>query len=71
MSPDDETYEKFGFYAAHGVDELVVADPATRTDVRRARGATCRETPESTVLGVSAVAPRQHRLAVIRCRAIR
>lgn len=30
VSPDDETYAKLGFYAAHGVDELVVADPATR-----------------------------------------
>jgi len=30
VSPDDETYEKFGFYAAHAVDELVIANPATR-----------------------------------------
>ena len=29
-SPDDETFEKFGFYAAHGVDEILVADPAER-----------------------------------------
>ena len=28
VSPDDETYDKFGFYAHHGVDELLVADPA-------------------------------------------
>lgn len=27
VSPDDETYAKFGFYVAHGVDELMVADP--------------------------------------------
>jgi Uma2 family endonuclease len=27
VSPDDETYAKFGFYAAHQVDELIVADP--------------------------------------------
>ncbi|MDQ6616287.1 MAG: Uma2 family endonuclease [Actinomycetota bacterium] len=27
VSPDDETYDKFGFYAAHDVDELIVADP--------------------------------------------
>ena len=27
VSPDDETYAKFGFYAARGVDELIVADP--------------------------------------------
>ncbi|MDQ3485414.1 MAG: Uma2 family endonuclease [Actinomycetota bacterium] len=31
LSPDDETFEKFDFYAAHGVDELLVADPDTRT----------------------------------------
>ena len=29
VSPDDETYEKFGFYARHGVDEILVADPST------------------------------------------
>jgi Putative restriction endonuclease len=26
LSPDDETYEKFPFYAAHGVDEVLVVD---------------------------------------------
>lgn len=31
LSPDDETFEKFDFYAAHGVDELLVADPAVRS----------------------------------------
>lgn len=31
LSPDDETFEKFGFYAAHGVDEILVVDAATRT----------------------------------------
>jgi Uma2 family endonuclease len=30
LSPDDETYDKFPFYAARGVDELIVADPAAR-----------------------------------------
>ncbi len=30
VSPDDETYEKFGFYAAHGVDELVIVEPQVR-----------------------------------------
>lgn len=28
VSPDDETWEKFDFYARHGVDEICVADPA-------------------------------------------
>ncbi len=31
LSPDDETYAKFDFYAAHGVEEIIVADPNTRT----------------------------------------
>ena len=30
VSPDDETFAKFDFYAAHGVEELVVADPQAR-----------------------------------------
>jgi Uma2 family endonuclease len=31
VSPDDETYAKFGFYFERGVDELIIADPAART----------------------------------------
>jgi Uma2 family endonuclease len=27
LSPDDETWEKFDFYARHAVDEICVADP--------------------------------------------
>lgn len=30
LSPDDETFEKFSFYARHDVDEVLVADPAAR-----------------------------------------
>ena len=30
VSPDDETYAKFDFYAAHGVEALIVADPHER-----------------------------------------
>lgn len=30
LSPDDETYEKFAFYASHEVDELLVADAAAK-----------------------------------------
>ena len=30
-SPGDETWEKLPFYAAHDVDELIVADPDQRT----------------------------------------
>mgnify|MGYP000327156139 CR=1 FL=1 len=31
LSPDDETFAKFDFYARHGVDELWVVDPIERT----------------------------------------
>jgi hypothetical protein len=31
VPPDDETSQKLDFYFAHGVEELVVADPETRT----------------------------------------
>ena len=31
LSPDDETFRKFAFYAAHGVEELWVVDPLERT----------------------------------------
>lgn len=30
VSPGDETWDKLGFYAAHGVDELVIVDPEQR-----------------------------------------
>jgi len=30
ISPDDKTWEKLGFYAAHGVDELLIVDPQAR-----------------------------------------
>ncbi len=30
-SPDDESYDKFGFYFAHGVEELLIADLPTET----------------------------------------
>lgn len=31
VSPGDETWEKRPFYAAHGVDEVLIVDPAERT----------------------------------------
>jgi Uma2 family endonuclease len=30
VSPDDKTWEKLGFYAAHQVDELLIVDPDER-----------------------------------------
>jgi Uma2 family endonuclease len=31
VSPGDETWQKLDFYAAHSVDELLIADPAERS----------------------------------------
>ena len=31
MSPGDESWLKFDFYAAHGVDEVVIVDGETNT----------------------------------------
>lgn len=30
LSPGDETYDKLSFYAAHGVAEVLIVDPASR-----------------------------------------
>ena len=55
VSPDDESYEKFGFYAEHGVEELIVADPSTRAlgMWRRTAGGRYEQVPSSSLLGVS------------------
>ena len=54
LSPGDETYEKFGFYAAHGVEEVLVVDPEPRTVRWWARsGDAYVETTASTVLAVT------------------
>ncbi len=31
LSPDDETWQKLPFFAAHQVDEVLIVDPAERT----------------------------------------
>jgi Uma2 family endonuclease len=31
VSPNDESYEKFSFYASHEVDEVLIVDPAKRS----------------------------------------
>lgn len=54
LSPDDETFAKFDFYAAHRVAEIIVADPATRTVRCWLRtGPAYDERPSSEVLGVA------------------
>lgn len=55
LSPDDETFGKFDFYARHGVDELLVGDATTRR-VRcweRAQSGGYTETSRSKLLGIA------------------
>jgi len=56
VSPDDETYEKFAFYADHEVAEIIVADPAAHMLAiwRRTPGAGYEEAPVSALLEVTA-----------------
>jgi hypothetical protein len=55
-SPQDETYAKFDFYARHGVEEVIVADPALRRVQvwRRRSDGTCAAVPASSLLSVEA-----------------
>lgn len=55
LSPDDETYDKFAFYARRGVDEILVADPAAQAlrVWRRSPDGRFEETAASSVLNVS------------------
>ncbi|MBO0833083.1 MAG: Uma2 family endonuclease [Actinobacteria bacterium] len=53
VSPGDETYDKLPFYAAHGVDEVLLADPAERRiRVLALAGDDYREADASAVLGI-------------------
>ena len=53
LSPDDETMEKLPFYAARGVDEVVIADPMTRAvQWLRLDGGAYVETRRSEVLDI-------------------
>ncbi|MEX0659371.1 MAG: Uma2 family endonuclease [Egibacteraceae bacterium] len=58
VSPDDETWAKLAFYAAHEVDELVVADPHSRTLywLARSAGGAYEPIEASVLLGVDAAA---------------
>jgi Uma2 family endonuclease len=53
LSPGDDSWEKLGFYAAHEVDEVVMADPDGRTVTWLARrGDRYDEVTRSAVLDV-------------------
>jgi Uma2 family endonuclease len=55
VSPDDETYLKIDFYASHGVEELIVADPRLRTvRIWQLIDGALVETGQSDLLGMSA-----------------
>ena len=56
VSPDDETFAKFDFYAAHGVEELLIADPTLRSVqfFVLAEGGRYVEVESSALLGVRA-----------------
>ena len=55
VNPDDETYDKFDFYAVHGVEEIIVADPAEPVvRIFRLEGSQYEEAAESRLLGVAA-----------------
>lgn len=57
VSPDDETWAKFDFYARHDVDEIATAEPATHQLRWFSRqGADYEETGLSILLGRSAAA---------------
>jgi Uma2 family endonuclease len=54
VSPDDESYEKFAFYAEHSVDEIAIAEPAERLVRWFVRdGGRYDETDASPLLGVT------------------
>ena len=55
LSPRDETYAKFGFYAARGVEELWVVDPLQRSvRIWQRRDGDWAETGRSALLGLGA-----------------
>ena len=53
VSPDDETFAKFAFYARHDVDELLTAEPLLkRVKLFVRRGHEYAEVSESALLGI-------------------
>ena len=54
VSPGDETYEKFAFHEAHGVEEIIVVDPAQRTISVHQRPSFAVDAGGSALLGITA-----------------
>ncbi|MBO0767686.1 MAG: Uma2 family endonuclease [Solirubrobacterales bacterium] len=60
LSPNDETRQKLPFYAAHGVQEIVIVDPETHTvEWLRLSSGSYQPTAHSTVIELSASALTQ------------
>jgi len=60
VSPDDESWLKFDHYAAHGVDEVLIADPWERTlDLFVLADGRYERAQRSAVLDVSVVEPHE------------
>jgi Uma2 family endonuclease len=56
LSPNDESFEKFPFYAQHGVEEIIIVDPIAHTVQWFIRdGDDYIESDRSTLLGVSPI----------------
>jgi Uma2 family endonuclease len=56
LSPHDESFEKFAFYAAHGVEEVIIVDPVARSVQWFIRGGNhFVESESSPTLGVSPI----------------
>lgn len=53
--PHDESYDKFSFYAAHGVDEVLIVDPGLRAARWFVLADGYQEREQSILLGVSGV----------------
>jgi Uma2 family endonuclease len=52
VSPDDASWDKLGFYASHGVDEVVIVDPGERSVAwLELRDGTYHAVSHSSVLG--------------------
>jgi Uma2 family endonuclease len=55
VSPDDESFNKFDFYAAHGVEEMFIAEPTSQSIfIYTAINGMLVETNVSGMLGLSA-----------------
>jgi Uma2 family endonuclease len=54
VSPGDDSYRKFDFYFAHGVEEMLIVDPPERSAQWYVRGAESMErTDRSALLGLT------------------